>query len=92
MLESTVHQQMKPGTPTESRLILIHQDIQSAFHPILSQSPIIKFNRVISNNSMFPSNMGFFVSSAPAFANVSKRDQSPASVWSGIWSRFLLLA
>ena len=80
MLESTVHQQVKPGTPTESRLILIHHDIQSAFHPILSQSPIIKFNPVMSNNSMFPSDMELFIHPARALANVSKWDQFPASV------------
>ena len=86
MLESIAHQQVQSGVPMISRLVLIQQGIEStctvqpAFHPNLSHSPITKFNPVISDNSMFHSDMGFFVSPALALTKASKRDQLPASM------------
>jgi len=81
MLEATVHQQSTSGVPTASKLIqqVLSCAVQPAFHLSLASSPINKFNPVVSNNSMFHSDMGFFVHPAQALANTSKWDQFPAS-------------
>ncbi len=80
MLEATVNRQLTSVIPTESRPILDHQDIESVSHPIHIQSPITKINPAIFNNSMFHSDMGFFVPPAEVLTNVSKRKQFPAPV------------
>ena len=82
MVGPTVNQQTKPGIPTESRPALIHQ---GATEFVFSQnffqfcSPVEKFNKVFSDNSMSNAGMELFVHAAPVLVNAPKRDQVPAS-------------
>ena len=81
MLEAKVHQQVQSGVPTELGQVLIQQSValacaaQIAFPISLFQSPIKEFDPLFSDNSMFLTDMEFFIPSVSALMNVSKRDQ-----------------
>jgi len=76
MLEATLYQQAKSGISAASRLILIESTCVSrpVFHPNFPHFPITKFNPVVSDNSMFHSDMEFFVYPAPETGSVSSFD------------------
>lgn len=74
MLEVNVHQQIKSDVSIESKTLLLipstrlNCQIQPAFHLLPATSIIQKIEPVIYDNSMFNSDMEFFVNPASGFA------------------------
>jgi hypothetical protein len=81
MTAPTQIQQAKFGKPTASRQILMLQNAsESVFkqHSVQFLTPINKFNKASSNDSMSKAGMEFFVPAVPVLVNISKQDQAPA--------------